>query len=81
MTKRSKSLKDVLDAMARDIAKGAQEDDAPLDQKVSAFNALRAYYALEKKHEKGEDEDDGEETMQDLASVIHGENGRARRRP
>lgn len=79
MTKRSKSLKEVLDAMAQDIAEDAQDGDTALDQKVSAFNALRAYYALEKKHEKGEDDDDGEETMQDLASVIHGENGHGRR--
>lgn len=79
MTKRTKSLKDVLDQMAQDIAETAQETDTALDQKVSAFNALRAYYALDQKLRKGEDEEDGDETMADLASVIHGENGHARR--
>lgn len=76
---KQKPLKEVLDQMAQDIAADAESADTALDQKVSAFNALRAYYALDQKLRKGEDDADGDETMADLASVIHGENGHARR--
>lgn len=75
------TLKDTLDEMARAIATKANEDATPLELRLSAFNALRAYYALDRKLSKGErEDDDGDETMDDLAAVIHGgKNGHARR--
>jgi hypothetical protein len=74
------SLKDDLATLAADIVKDVKSttEKVPFDQKLSAFNALRAYYALEEKLNKGRDDDDPDEpTMEDLQETINGSrNGR-----
>ena len=56
-------LKITLDAFGEEIAKAARTEATPLDQKLDAFKALTAYYALLLKRRK-----DGEEADEDEPS-------------
>jgi hypothetical protein len=80
MNKKSRDINEVLDEFAHDVAKTAQLQATPFEEKLDAFKALTAYAALRFKMAlKGADPDeDGETTMDDLRRTIAGErrNGR-----
>ena len=52
------SIEKTLDSWAGKLSDKAAKDDTPLQESIDAFKALTAYYAVERKQLKKQDEDD-----------------------
>jgi hypothetical protein len=77
----STDLKKTLDELGETLATAALLDATPFDQRLDAFKALTAYYALQLKRKVSQDDDPDEPTMETLRRDIQGDrNGRTRSR-
>lgn len=84
--KKAKDINDVLDELAHDVARTAQSGETAFEEKLDAFKALTAYavHRFKMQLKGGDQDEDGETTMESLRSVISGaggkDNGRTRTR-